>query len=132
MLNTDLHNPTTSVRTDNTLYLDGSPPNERMLKTQQWLNAALGLMFIIQGIIRALGDEDWSIAYIATGFLWLSAAVFLRWIFIGRYLRFSTEGIELRVSLKKSLRLRWEELSSVEVSTFLLTFVTADGRRIPH
>ncbi|GEM_PF-3947533 len=115
----------------NTFYLDGVRPQTRFVRIQRWIYASWGCFFLAQGVVRIFDNEEWWPAYVLTGILWLTTAIFFTRFFMGRYLQFDEDGIEARLSYRKQLKLRWDDLHSVEVSMFELVLITKNGQRIP-
>jgi hypothetical protein len=110
------------------LTLDGEESRPRSRRMMLWTQVLLSLSFFVQGIIR---EDDFSYIFLGMGCVFLFLAVMHFRLMPALFLHVREDGLEGRVARGKKISLTWDEIASVEASTFEMVIHIKDGRHIP-
>ena len=111
---------------DRTIYLEGDDWDTEK-RWFRWSQAALGVIFILQGLNPEAPFSFFRFVLIGYGCFLLAAMLFYPKFAMWRFIQFNEEGIQGRLSLRKTIALPWSSIASIEARMFTLFIRTKEG-----
>ena len=110
------------------LYLDGRDGSAKGQTMFRWTQFTLGCLFLVQSIFSENEILWFALFQAAYGGGLILVMAFFPWFLKPKFLRFNEQGLEVRISRSRPTLLDWEEVASIEASTFRFTIKTKDDR----
>ncbi len=110
-----------------TLDLQPRPMSPTMRFIQQGFFFLLGVMILVQGIVI---ESDFRYVNLTFGSIAILFALFYRRVFPPKVFTFDDEGFEGPIGIFNTRRYRWEEISHINATMFLLEVVLKPGTTV--